>query len=715
MLKNKNDFLKFFLAYTGVFIIPVLLICFAVVSFLFTQLAISTKQSNLNILEQAKNLIDSNMRNVITLSYQMSNSQKINNMLQERHENDSAKNFNAWKIAQEISLYQTSGTLFSKLSVYSKVNDIIIEKSSAYSMEEYFQLYIGGSEEQLSQFRTHIQDNKSGFFVLPSDQEGVKMQPVYYRPIKTVGDVTTGTLLVMLDPLAIQTSLQQVGLNEAYQMLIMDYENNILFSNGEQRPKLDNDGMPIVPHGYTLFEKESAVLNVRYVYICPKGALYGKVRFFALAVVSLFLAALGLSALFAKKQADRMNGFVFSIMDENEQLREGLDLQLEDSREKLLINLLQNHHGRDVDECIQQLQFTLPYMAVMTLGQGGFEETSMQLYTEASDEALKRMNTITCEIFETLHIPFYSVRYDAFGYVYVLNFDDYEFLRVCAEKILKTFLQYKVLLHIGVGEPVTDILQLHTSYNGAVSAFRYSLLRGYNAVVYYVDIKEREEVHYYYTSEREMTLIRYIKQGQSDKVITILEEIYDTNFISRQISYTMLQRLIYNMVLTMYRVLDEIYPKDAQKQEHGERMCKNILQNDNVEECFNMLREAMISVCDDVDKRDNLQKREADVVDYISRYYTDKNLSLNMLADVMQMNYYTLSRMFKECIGTSFVGYLTSVRLESAKLLLVETDKKIEQIAEETGFYSSGTFIKAFKKYYNETPGAYRKRQREDV
>lgn len=711
MPKNKQDFFKAFWVYTGAFILPVLLICLAIVSFLFTQLAVATKHGNLNTLEQAKNLIDSNLRNVITLSYQLSNSRIINQTLQEKYQNESAKNFSAWKISEEISLYQTGGTLFKKIGVYSSTNDIIIEKSSAYSTEEYFHRYLDGSEEQLSDFRSQIHSRKGGFFVQQSGQTESLRQPVYYRPIKSEGNVTIGTLLAVLDPEAIQTSLSQVGLDSSYQLLIVDDENQLLFSNNSETA-ITADGTPIIPRGSMLLEKESSVLNIRYLYICPKGALYGKVKYFVLAVVALFLAAVAVSALLAKKQANRVNGFVFSLLDENEQLREGLDLQMEDSKEKLLIDLLQNHHRKDTGERVKQLNFTRKYTTVMALGEGSFEESAVQLYTEVSDEALKRMNSLVCEIFESYYIPFYAVRYDAFGYVYVLNVDDTEMLQDCSDKILQTFLQYKMLLHIGVGEPVTDILQLHNSYNGAISAFRYSLLRGYNAVVHYADIKEQEEARFYYTSEREMMLIRCIKQGQSDKVVSLLEEIYHANFISRQISFTMSQRLIYNMVLTMYRVLDEMYPKDTQKQEHGERMCRNILQNDNVEECFDMLREAMISICGDVDKCDNMQQRTAEVTDYISRHYTDQDLSLNMLADVMQMNYYTLSRMFKESIGTSFVTYLTGIRLEAAQTLLADTDKKIEQIAEETGFYSSGTFIKAFKKYYNETPGAYRKRQR---
>ena len=80
-----------------------------------------------------------------------------------------------------------------------------------------------------------------------------------------------------------------------------------------------------------------------------------------------------------------------------------------------------------------------------------------------------------------------------------------------------------------------------------------------------------------------------------------------------------------------------------------------------------------------------------------------------MLAEHLGISYHYLSRMFKVYLGTNFTSYITAVRLEKAKQLLKESDATIEEIAERTGFYGSNSLIRAFKKYYDITPGKYRK------
>ena len=53
--------------------------------------------------------------------------------------------------------------------------------------------------------------------------------------------------------------------------------------------------------------------------------------------------------------------------------------------------------------------------------------------------------------------------------------------------------------------------------------------------------------------------------------------------------------------------------------------------------------------------------------------------------------------------------YIRSSRLEKAAELLVNTDKRIIQIAMETGFNNFSWFSKCFKEKYGETPTAYKR------
>jgi LacI family transcriptional regulator len=70
----------------------------------------------------------------------------------------------------------------------------------------------------------------------------------------------------------------------------------------------------------------------------------------------------------------------------------------------------------------------------------------------------------------------------------------------------------------------------------------------------------------------------------------------------------------------------------------------------------------------------------------------------------------TLERRMKALFGRSLKSEITRVRLESAKLLLQETNLKVSQIAARSGFNESKYFCEVFRMVEGMTPTMYRKR-----
>ena len=68
-----------------------------------------------------------------------------------------------------------------------------------------------------------------------------------------------------------------------------------------------------------------------------------------------------------------------------------------------------------------------------------------------------------------------------------------------------------------------------------------------------------------------------------------------------------------------------------------------------------------------------------------------------------------LSTLFKKQVGKSLVEYLTHVRIQNAKQLLVDRNRNISDIADEVGFVDEKYFIKRFKRVTGLTPNEYRK------
>lgn len=97
-----------------------------------------------------------------------------------------------------------------------------------------------------------------------------------------------------------------------------------------------------------------------------------------------------------------------------------------------------------------------------------------------------------------------------------------------------------------------------------------------------------------------------------------------------------------------------------------------------------------------------------DICRFIDNNYFDANLNLNTIAAHFQLSPSYLSKKFREQYQKSVIDYLYEVRIANAVSLLNETDLKIADIAQMTGFADSNAFIRIFKKLKGTTPGKYK-------
>ncbi len=92
-----------------------------------------------------------------------------------------------------------------------------------------------------------------------------------------------------------------------------------------------------------------------------------------------------------------------------------------------------------------------------------------------------------------------------------------------------------------------------------------------------------------------------------------------------------------------------------------------------------------------------------------ARYHED--LSLKTLAASFDVTPAYLGQLFKSETGELFNDYLTQVRLEAARDLLLKTELKVGEIASRVGISNQSYFNRLFKKYFGISPTDFRRRQ----
>lgn len=110
--------------------------------------------------------------------------------------------------------------------------------------------------------------------------------------------------------------------------------------------------------------------------------------------------------------------------------------------------------------------------------------------------------------------------------------------------------------------------------------------------------------------------------------------------------------------------------------------------------------------------QEDTQEQEERTIIGITRYLQEhlaEEVSLSVLAEQFHLNAQYISQLFKNEIGVGFLAYLTNIRMEKAKKLLLSTSLSVGEVAEQAGYGDYRVFTKVFKKMEGITPSQYRR------
>ena len=106
------------------------------------------------------------------------------------------------------------------------------------------------------------------------------------------------------------------------------------------------------------------------------------------------------------------------------------------------------------------------------------------------------------------------------------------------------------------------------------------------------------------------------------------------------------------------------------------------------------------------------EKQEERTIAGITRYlqeHLSEEMSFSVLAEEFHLNPQYISQLFRNEIGVNFLAYLTSIRMEKAKKLLLSTSLSVTEVADQSGYGDYRVFTKVFKKSEGITPSQYRR------
>jgi len=240
---------------------------------------------------------------------------------------------------------------------------------------------------------------------------------------------------------------------------------------------------------------------------------------------------------------------------------------------------------------------------------------------------------------------------------------------------------------VTVGEAVPELAKLGRSYAGARRALGHTRLLGLPQVVTAREVGALRSLAVEDFHDLAKTLVDTLSRGDRTRSMEAVDEVFsqlEEHYLEQSAADAYLARIQF---LLLDFVVEIAHDPGAEKPEDvGELIYAQQFQS--LAEAKEHYRRTVGRILDYLEKQkqDAVVSRVGRAEQVIRDRHAEPGLSLQDICDEVFLSVSQFSVLFKESTGTTFVEYLTSIRIEKAKGLLRSTELRTYEIADRVGY-----------------------------
>lgn len=742
-------FTQLFLSCVLFFIIPFMLLSVITVSISSNSYRSDIISLKMEYSKNLKNNIDSQLAQINLTAERLSDSANIWNFSVKDKNLDytqyiiSAKNVS--DTIKSLSKYHES---IHYTSLYFPSQDSVISATALRSLEEYYNLYF---KELLSfdKFKEIISSPKERIF--SATNESGENTVILMRPLY---GTSHGYSVVLLSTINIQHMIDTHNILNAHDTLnskqsesytvITDDENNILFKS-EAIPQLidisvlepqSSDKVVKISKKYFATCQKSDIYPLDFICIFSYNNMSENFRLmrnilfliiflaiiiflyvsyrFSLKTFSPFKALISVGTEnktlpYKVENYSQIKTLVLDIVNSNNNLTGVIENQRLSIANNMFKMLLQN--SMDLDDDSFNLMFE-DY--AKKFPHGNFQVAVIRTDISNKDTlTMLQLSLLTAlrneaETKGILHFVIPSMSKDT-----IILFNHWQnknavidLMESCTQPLPLKDLQFT----IGIGRIIHSLNYFSKSYEDAMCALHCRRDNPLANVFHYDGSENNNLKSLYFTNEHKKRLQKALIDGDVHDVNLIFDEINATLFEENILTMRTLTYVCFSLSNLLVEVIDNLEIHNETTDAYINE-CQQAFSPHNFSENFKTIRHNFENTCNYIAKariKSNTTLKET-MLSYIEENYNNPDLSLHQVAEDIHVSYNYLCRFFKEHTGMAFLDYLHNLRIEKSKELLRNTNKSVNEIADELGYLSANSYIRKFRQKLNITPGEYRK------
>ena len=304
------------------------------------------------------------------------------------------------------------------------------------------------------------------------------------------------------------------------------------------------------------------------------------------------------------------------------------------------------------------------------------------------------------------------------GWVFIVKGTKEETAENLSKKIGKQMQEMLTALEdvcyiIAVGEQVSRLQDIAISYSRASHAFAYRYIFPGSSLLFSDELLEsdaKKDTNLKMGSPDRVLVERFLRSGPIGDVPALVESFLSGIGESALKTFLYRQYIVLDINLVVAEFLNSIDVDNSFIDRNLEKIQMQVSELASVSGTKRYLID-LITLA--VTKRNEVASKRYDrsvekAQEYIYEHFDSEDISLNTISKIVNLSPTHFSTVFSQESGKTFIEYLTSVRIEKAKELLLCSPKRSSEIAYEVGYRDPQYFSYVFKKTTGVSPREFR-------
>ena len=686
--------------------------------------------SNTSLLLEKQRNIDQKIKEISNMTYQFAYNKDVWNLMKEKNQKD----IDAFEIIDVISVLSravTGNKMIDSIYLYNDNHDFILSNS------KYLKNEFGDQEIFNLEF--------TGYFYCVSRQIGNKKVISYLRKFNFYNNNNNAYVVVNINYDEFFKDLIPDKSTVPMEILLFNSKYSIINSKNKSAVSFDKSMLKSISESkddssiyktdklsYVISKVQSDIADWTYIYVQPYSELVQTTKLLKNLIITSLLIVLALSFILAVifsiylykplsklvyqlgkySGSDALKGRnEYKIINEAVQRLSSQNVDLL-SKYLLAFPFVQQH---SIHDFLTNRNFTTEkFKSVLNLMEINF------IHSKYIPILIDFENTeFTDRIKESIEAHFVNYKEDI---IYILSAINDSRIAIIINTdndirdIYSIILEMKnnlnknnVELTISLGKLNDDLNNIYVSYQEVLQQMDNKFFVGKNEIINF-NVFHPEGIDFFYDKRVEEEMHISIKSQNAEEAIELLKKLtfgLSENFYSTAYIKYIYFRINSNITYSLSDIGIELKETETYGVTVFEKIQKAQTFQDLYEFTCRLIRKS-ISMVGNL-KKEQHSKLIDKTIDFIKSNF-QRDLPVEEVSSQVFLSSRYLNSIFKAETGLTISDYITKLRMEAARELILNNHMKINEVSKAVGYNNIQSFIRLFKKHYNMTPIDYKRK-----